>query len=220
MLIMNDTFGCYLALFISMCVAIIYCAAKKFNLKKAMALLVIFVAVSFVASYCNLNIGATIAYDRHIVIENLGAFRNDLQMLFNKDRNIRLRAGSYRLLLWDSAFKYTLKHPILGGGFETLRVNYPKEGIYFTDRPHNIMLQVSSSIGIPGALIYFGLICFLALANIKNINKEDSNVVVYFTAMGYFISSQFGNTMYYTSPYFAILIGLLIGMYIRNIEIK
>ena len=43
-------------------------------------------------------------------------------------------------------------------------------------------------------------------------DKDVINFMVYVTAMCYFISSNFGNSMYYTSPYFMILLGFLIGM--------
>ena len=36
-------------------------------------------------------------------------------------------------------------------------------------------------------------------------------VVGMFSVIAYVISAMFGNSMYYTSPYFMILLGLLIG---------
>ena len=103
---------------------------------------------------------------------------------------------------------------------ESLQEYYRSQKGYINDRPHNIILQVSAFIGIPGAIIYLALIIVIAWYNLKNIKKDGMNIMIYFTAMCYFISSMFGNSMYYTSPYFMILLGLLIGLYRDNVKEK
>jgi O-antigen ligase len=113
-----------------------------------------------------------------------------------------------------------VEHPIVGGGMESLNEYYHSQDNFINDRPHNIFLQISSFIGIPGAIVYLILILVLAFNNLKNIKDNTMNIMIYFTAMTYFISSVFGNSMYYTSPYFMILLGLLIGIYKDNIKIK
>ena len=102
---------------------------------------------------------------------------------------------------------------------EALSNYYPTKNITYNDRAHNILLQVSSSIGIPGLIIHIGIIIFIALKCLKIIKKDNVYMMIYFTAFCYFISSMFGNSMFYTSPYFALLMGLLIGLYRNNIVV-
>ena len=82
---------------------------------------------------------------------------------------------------------------------------------HYSSRPHNIILQVAAFIGIPGAIIYISLILYIAISNLIIMKDNPIHITIYLTAMSYFISSMFGNSMYYTSPYFMILLGLLIG---------
>ena len=215
MLIMNDTFGCYLALFISLIAALIYCIVKRNRIIKSVILIVLFISTSFVVNHFQLNIGLKYNESINIVGNNMSSFKQDLLIILRGDVKSLESIGSYRGQLWYGAINYTMEHPLIGGGFETLKYYYLSQGIRYNDRPHNILLQISSSIGIPGALIYLSFICYLAIANLKRINTDGTNIIIYFTAMSYFISSQFGNSMYYTSPYFMILVGLLIGMYLQ-----
>ena len=122
------------------------------------------------------------------------------------------RAGSGRGLLWKGAIKYTLEHPLIGGGMECLYQYYLDNGITYNDCPHNVILQISSFIGIPGALVYLTFIGYLGLSLLNKLKKDNVKIMIYVSAMCYFISSLFGNSMYYTSPYFMILLGFLISM--------
>ena len=215
-LIKNDTFGCYLALFITLIVALIYCFIRKNKILKILSLIILFILMSFVVSKFNINIGSNYNGNTHIVDNNVSSFRNDLKIILSGDKEKIKGVGSFRGILYMGAIDYTLKHPLIGGGFESLKDFYKNEYNQNMDRPHNIILQISSFIGIPGAVIYLVLICFLAIVNLKNINKDGTFFIIYFSAFCYFVSSQFGNSMFYTSPYFMILIGFLISMYVNN----
>ena len=55
--------------------------------------------------------------------------------------------------------------------------------------------------------------------NIRNFNIEDGvQVISLFTVIAYLISAMFGNSMFYTSPYFFIFLGFL--MKDKNDRIK
>lgn len=210
-LIMNNTFGCYLALFISLLCLLVYSLIKKKRRINALILLVSFVLLSFFVSHYNIQLFSSGKEHTNIVSNNINTFTNDIKKsLDTKDKNHE-KAGSGRIKLWKGAISYTLDHPIFGGGMECLDKYYFDTYNSTIGRPHNIFLQISSFIGIPGAIIYLALILYLAKANLKNL-LNPINIIIYFTAMSYFISSMFGNSMYYTSPYFMILLGLLIGM--------
>ena len=61
---------------------------------------------------------------------------------------------------------------------------------------------------------------YVALSNLIIMQKDTMNIMIFCTAMCYFISSMFGNSMYYTSPYFMILLGLLISFNRNRKNIK
>ena len=218
-LIRNNTFGCYLALFISLLCSLLYSLIKKYKRRDIVIIFITFILASFLISKFNINIGDKVESKKsnEIITNNINTFKNDINTIIGKDKTSDInKVGTGRGRLWKLAFNYTIEHPILGGGMECLKIYYRDINIHYSDRPHNIILQTSSFIGIPGALIYLALILYLAIINLKNLKNNSVNIMIYFTAMCYFISSNFGNSMFYTSPYFMILLGLLIGMQIKR----
>ena len=212
-LIINNTFGCYLAMFISLLFTFVYALIKKQKRIECTVLIVIFIMSSYLIPHYNIKIGEskqTHNIDK-LVVNNITSFESDIKEILNNGANTD-KVGSGRGRLWKEAWNYTLEHPLIGGGMESLRPYYRSNNIKYNDRPHNIILQISSFIGIPGAIIYIILITYLAITNLKNLENDAINITIYITAMSYFISSLFGNSMYYTSPYFMILLGFLIRM--------
>ncbi len=218
LLIRNDTFGCYLASSISLIILFIYSLVKKYQRVSVIITVIIFVLISFGVSHYDIKIGerVNLKSTQGSVGKNIKTFFNDVNKALNEDNSKTNEIGTGRGYLWKKALSYTMDHPLIGGGMECLHEYYNAQTVYYSDRPHNIILQISSFIGIPGALIYLALIIIIAFNNLKNIHKNPINIMIYFTAMTYFISSMFGNSMYYTSPYFMILLGLLIGLYREN----
>ena len=219
-LIRNDTFGCYLAVFISLIVLMIYTLFKKNKRLITSITLFLFILVSFFVSHFDIKIGERVNFDstKGFVWNNIVNLFYDTDSLIHKNNDIEKAniAGSGRGKLWILAFNYTLDHPIIGGGMECLNKYYIKDNALSNDRPHNVLLQISSFIGIPGCIIYIIFIMYLAFSCIKKLETNSIYMMVYFTALCYFISSQFGNSMYYTSPYFMILLGLLISINEKN----
>ena len=217
LLIRNDTFGSYLAILVSLIFSLIYCLIKKNNRSDISIVFLVFIVTSFLVSNFDIKIGERINFEstKGSIARNFIFLKNDITGFVDKDEEVMNKAGSYRGILWKAALNYTLDHPLVGGGMECLKDYSTAKKV--NDRPHNIVLQVSSFIGIPGAIIYLGLIIYIAISNLKILKGNTVYMVIYVTAMCYFISSMFGNSMYYTSPYFMILLGLLIG-FIRRKE--
>ncbi len=67
------------------------------------------------------------------------------------------KAGTSRLLLWKNGIQFFLERPILGYGPENLEVKYLEQGIN-QDRPHNIIIQLLTTSGIPGCILYISAI--------------------------------------------------------------
>lgn len=119
-----------------------------------------------------------------------------------------LKIGSNRGILWVNAIRFIKQKPIFGYGPDNLGEVYLKAGAD-NDRPHNELLQFAASLGIPAAVFYIlGLACllFMFIRKFKYINMEV--LCIYCVIGAYLVSSMFGNTMFYTSPFYFMLLGL------------
>ena len=85
------------------------------------------------------------------------------------------------------------------------------------DRPHNLLIQLATTSGIIGLLTYVGAITMMLLRGLRTMKLEnDVHVISFACVLAYLISAMFGNSMYYTSPYFFIFLGILM---FENIKI-
>jgi O-antigen ligase len=84
-------------------------------------------------------------------------------------------SGETRLQIWQAAASAIRRRPLQGYGADTFRIVYPRfkpaaivrtTGYQWTaDNAHNYPLQLASGLGIPGALLFYGLVGWvLALA--------------------------------------------------------
>lgn len=215
LLIRNDTLGCYLAVTISLIALFIYILIKKEKRIIVTVVVVLFALVSFFVSYFDIKFGEKVNFDyNNIILNNFKSLFYDTNIIMkgNYDSDELRDVGTGRGLLWKEAINFISQKPIVGGGMESVGEYYREQYIFDNDRPHNMILQISSFSGIPCALIYLSFIIYLAIKCLKRINTDPIYMMIYFTAMSYFISSMFGNSMHYTSPYYAILLGLLISI--------
>ncbi len=221
-LIRNNTFGCYLAVLVSFLCYVIYSFLKKNNRGNALILFSVFIISSIMISQLDIKIGerVNLGDTSGLLFNNFISLKKDAEDIFSKDEKSFNEIGTGRGLLWKHALNYTLENPIFGGGMESLNTYYIDHEVYYNDRPHNIILQISAFAGIPTAIMYLFLIFYLALYNYKNMKINLVNKAIYFTAMAYFISSIFGNSMYYTSPYFMVLLGFLMSNISVNESVK
>ena len=65
--------------------------------------------------------------------------------------------GTSRGILWKYAILKIKEKPLVGGGIECLGMFYADNKID-QDRPHNIILQIASFVGIPAAFVYIIII--------------------------------------------------------------
>lgn len=116
------------------------------------------------------------------------------------------RLTSYRYTMWKKAAGYSLEKPLFGWGPDNLGELYYADGLSFTDRPHNEFIQIGASLGIPCLIMYcLGLFNWL----IDMFKKKDMICIV---CIGYLICSVFSNSMFYTTPYFYMFLGLTYGI--------
>ena len=117
-------------------------------------------------------------------------------------------AGSGRWILWKNSVQYISAHPIFGcspGHYTDVSQAYYGIGM----RPHNEILEYASSIGILGALFYLSALLVCAIEFIKKRKAATALTTgLLCIVMAYLASSLFGVTMYYTSPFFFLFLGI------------
>lgn len=193
-LIINDTFGAYLAVLLGIIfLAIIFIIKNKKNILSVLAVFIVFAGVSL---WMDSQI--------HTISANFGITYSDAKQGTSNDAG-----GSSRIGLWKQAIRFIEEKPVFGFGPDGLYSRYYEEG-YFNDRPHNEFLQHAAFMGIPALIFYLVALIGIFIYCIKRIRKL--NVCILVTGgmvFAYLISSFFGNTMYYTTPYYFMILGIL-----------
>jgi O-antigen ligase len=78
-----------------------------------------------------------------------------------------------------------------------------------TDRPENEYIQYMVFMGIPGLVMYMGALISMMICQLKKIKKmELITIASAGCALAYAAGACFGNSMYYTTPYFYMFLGM------------
>ncbi|MHB1151476.1 MAG: O-antigen ligase family protein [Eubacteriales bacterium] len=208
-LIDNTSFGSYIAVFAGLTVLAFI---GKFKIKPLIPV------ISFVIlSVCLMPV--------YNIIDNFSQLSSD----YSKYDHIDLSAeDNGRPAVWLQTVKIILEKPVFGYGPEGLTDSYGERMIdctetdhhhttYF-DRPQNEYLQHAAFMGIPALLLYLAALITLFMNRIKNNKKLSAAVLIAFCAViGYAVSAFFGNTMYYTTPFFFMLLGITAHISQNNI---
>ena len=213
MLIYNNTFGCYLAVAISLILYTIYVIIKKKNVVTTLCAILIFVILSCTVKENNINLAyyniKGIVKDIKAIVTRVINIKDDDDDEIEKDFE---KAGTSRVKLWKYGLQFFAENPILGYGPDNLDSKYDSVGIIDQDRPHNLLIQLATTSGLPGLILYVTAVGIIIIKGIKEFLKKDEKgqefLVVVIT---YLISAMFGNSMYYTSPYFFIFLGFLMN---------
>lgn len=151
-LIINDTFGVYLAIGITLVIFFIYCLCSKKKRVISSISVIIFIVMSCVV--CDNG--------RNIAFQNVSTLVNDVKKVASiitrsesegdKKSDVE-KAGSGRMALWVNGVKFFLQRPLLGYGPENLEAKYAEVNID-QDRPHNLIIQLATTSGLPGLILY------------------------------------------------------------------
>ena len=195
-LIMNNTFGSYLAvLFICICASVfLYKESNNFNKTGSLIPPMLFLLLTVSSS--------------QIVTNNFQVLSTDVKNIAAENTSAK-NAGSKRWEVWTNGLDMLKDKPIFGYGPENLGKEYLARGID-QDRPHNEYLQHALFLGIP-ALIFYMTALFMLLKNWLTIrqNLNRTSFVSGLTVIAYLFSAFFGNTMFYTTIYFFLLLGYI-----------
>ncbi len=116
-------------------------------------------------------------------------------------------AGHGRVKLWMMSLKMIPGSPIFGYGPEHLDDVYSKEMLIA--RPDNEFIQHAVFMGVPASLFYIVALVWLFIHQWKHMKRLDRTVL---TAAGcviaYLVSSMFGVTAFYTTPYLFMFLGM------------
>lgn len=200
-LVLNNTFGCYIALITTLIIFLITSIIKKENKIPCIISIVIFILISIVV---NTN-------SKNVATGNINSFTKDIGTILTSSSQDKIwkKAGSGRMELWYYGLQFIIEKPILGYGPENLESKYLKLGMN-QDRPHNLIIQLATTSGIPGLILYLLAIVLIIIRSFKKITvKNQLLVICLFSVIAYLISAMFGNSMYYTSPYYFIILGFL-----------
>lgn len=206
-LIKNNTFGAYLGVSAGLLLLTVICLNRKEGLRKTLILLAVFFGISIVANgimgQVKSNFVVLVEDTKKIVQVTVATAENKEDTGVSADM-----AGNGRWILWKGAIEIIKEYPFLGVGPDNLAVFYEKKGISW-DRPHNEFLQIAASLGVPAVLFYLsalGLGFFQIFRNLKKMSIIEISAFV--VVVGYLVSAMFGNTMYYTYPYFLIFLAI------------
>lgn len=238
MLIINDTFGGYLGVFVAIFASIIYGIIKvisylknkndltkeiKANNKKnlineAVAMLV--VIVLFVT--CSLNIknqngNAYVVSNVKGFIRDIGVFGGYMTTTENAtevdvsslDTSIT-KAGSGRGETWIKVWELIKQRPLFGYGLECLLFQFNGQFGIGEGRTHNLLLQLLATVGIPGTLMYFTALAIIFFRLLSNWKTwSDVEKITTFVGISYIVTALTGNSTYYTSPFFMMFLGFV-----------
>jgi O-antigen ligase len=201
-LIKNNSFGPYVAVVLGLGFLLIFTLKFVHNARRCAFLLVlvfIFLSVGF-----NLK-------SNYLNQEAVKLTEDIVNIVENNEK--APQAGSNRWILWVRGIEYTMEKPIFGYGPDNLSDRYQMDDLNH-DRPHNEILQLSASLGIPAALFYGCALLFFFLPLLKNLKKLNAEILGPYAAIfAYLASSMVGLSMFYTAPFYFAFLGLTCNLF-------
>lgn len=213
-LILNNTLGCFLAFLCTIFLIFIYLLVTKKNIYKFFILIISLIILCFV--------------NKKIVFTNFsGLFGDIVAIEKNISKNDKVEdiysTGTNRMGLWLVGLEFIKEKPFVGYGVDNLLDQYIRVNkTEITSRPHNEYIQITASVGIPGMIFYLLFLILLLFKIIFNIKKIcNFEISFLFIIISYLISAFFGVSVFYTTPYLYLFLGLLssflINMNINNV---
>lgn len=212
-IIINDTFGCYLAIGFALGITgIIAIIKSEKTFKKCLNFMLpflIFVCVSalFIASNPVEN----------SITKNFKVLGKDAVKIATTDNINEEHAGSGRLEMYLATIDMIKEKPILGFAPDNLKDEYVKRDLKL-DRAHNEILERAVATGIPSALAFYFAVG-LALWNFikrKNSFSQAHSLLPVMALIGYLISSMFGVFLFYTGGFFIMMLSFVTSSSMEN----
>lgn len=201
LLALNNTMGSHLAILLTLVFMLIWaCINKDKSKMKISIVLGIFIVSSLITLLFTSNI-----YDSY-----LGLFNNLRTLLLGQEiTGESLNSiGSGRGFLWKFSFEIAKQNPMLGIGAVNAFLS-----------AHNMFLQMAFQFGFVGLVIY---LLMLVTGMVRLIKKRkilgDIQKSSAFCVVAYLISAFFGVTMFYTAPYYYLILGICLSSALKEID--
>lgn len=198
-LFMNNTFGAILASFISLLVVLFLSLIKLPKSKwRAVSVASLIIAIPLAG-----GVLLNAQFDNFVVL------LQDIGKIMSGSSDAA-SAGTNRWGQWVKAVQYIQEHPLLGYGCEGMADRMMNDiGI---SNPHNELLTYALFFGVPAAVCYTVAVLMIFLRHLVSGAWKDPYALMAFSAaLAYFISSFFGVAMFYTTPFFFIMLGYSSG---------
>lgn len=197
--ILTNSTGSFLAIIFGGCALVFATALYNRNLLKH----TIFVLITFfIVTIISIFTGKNPLLDALQVFIDFGTIIKDTRS------EEALSAGTDRWLLWLHTIDFIKEKPFFGFGPDNLAEAYSAVGLISDSRPHNEFLQHTAALGIPAGLLYLIAIITFTVTYFKKKIENPLIIGLVCTVGAYICSSLFGNTMFYTSPFFFMIYGM------------
>ena len=213
-LVLNDTFGSYLAATVAIIIMpVIYLVQIKLNhrkmIKKEIGRLLLPILIFLIVSICSTKASDSIS-------SQFGKFGTDVQSVLTTvtekeaaQQSMADQAGTGRWRLWRTAAGFIAERPVFGYGADGIIDRYADAG-FIQDRPANEYIEYAAFFGIPGLVFYLAACISILVVCMKKLKiLKPVTLAVFGCVLAYAISACFGNTMYYTTVYFYMFLGLV-----------
>lgn len=134
------------------------------------------------------------------------------------------RLGSGRMYIWQATGAVLGDRFLIGTGPDTLVARFPQNAVvgnynfsgyasYITDKAHNLYLQIAIGFGALGLIVFLTLNFYVIKNGCKVLDKRNYLFnAAYFSIIAYLCVGLFNNSRVAFSPYYWILMGLVLGM--------
>ena len=199
MLNLNMTFGAWLACAVGFIFAVIAYVIKDRRVSlKPVAVFAVFIAITVVMTLMG-----------HGQLGDLLKFFGDIKEVVS-DPSGANDAGTTRWALWKATAGYIRQRPLFGWGIEGIDEMLDKAA--GSSRTHNEYLQYAATFGIPEAIAYSAALIGVIVRAIRKRSVLSGITLACLTvAFTYMVSACFGITLYNTTPYLFIFLGLGYG---------
>ena len=134
--------------------------------------------------------------------EDLGLFLGDILRITSGTEKHYSDHG--RLDMWMYTIGLIKDRPLAGYGCEGISAMLRER--FDVDNPHNEVITYAAYYGIPAALIYTSAVLSALIQGLRS--SDGITAVAAAAASVYFVSSLFGVAMFYTLPFFFVLLGM------------
>lgn len=162
----------------------------------------------FAVTILGLNTGSTLLERMDFLFREMEQVQQNLPTASESEVTAAIdNLGTERVLLWRLGIQFAMEKPVFGYGPDNLGHLYTAVRYNLPDRPHNELIQFAASLGFPALAFYVTAIGSHVGAFFRHFRKLSLFHLALFASAGcYLVSSMFGNTMYYTTPYYIMML--------------